>query len=142
MQADRTDRQPVHSHTETESTYIEIGQTQQKLNMIWDEGGGGGKRGGGENMRLCMGLCTNCCGNQLLLRNIMRACDVTCLNVNYLYLELPVLFCVAFFFFLLYPSSVLVCLCFPDEDILVSKLSILRLVFFCSSSSIGEYTFS
>ena len=46
------------------------------------------------------------------------------LDLCYLHLELPVLFFIAFFFFLLCPSSVLVYLSFPDEDILLSKLLI------------------
>ena len=49
---------------------------------------------------------------------------------SYLCLELSVLFFVAFFFFLLYPSSVvLVCFCLPDEDILLSKLLVVSRIF-------------
>ena len=44
-------------------------------------------------------------------------------------LELSVLSFIAFFFFLLYPFSVLVCLCFPDEDMLLSKLLIVSCLF-------------
>ena len=44
-------------------------------------------------------------------------------------LELSVLFFIVFLFFLLYPSSVLVCLCFPDKDILLSNLLIVSCLF-------------
>ena len=59
---------------------------------------------------------------------------------SYLYLELSVLFFIAFFFFLLHPSSVLVCLSFPDEDILLSKRLVVSCLFVCCRPLVSTFS--